>query len=285
LASFLLSETEETGMSGLLTAEQMASWDENGFVLLKGFYDAEREIAPIQQEVRELMGLVRQRMGVTVEGGSEFDEGLAEMARTCREGASLVYDSVKKLPSYIQLATCEKHARVARQVLRSAFVGFAPRGYGIRLDHPGEDKFLTQLHQDYTSQLGSPRGVVFWSPLRRVSREMGPVVLYPGSQRLGIQAIEKVGQGSYGLQIPNADELRRQFRATAPEVEVGDVVIMDYLLLHESSPNVSGHTRWAMISRYFDFTENVGAGYGWKGGLAEGNSFEKAHPELTIWKT
>ena len=272
-------------MRELLSAEQLASWDENGFLLIKGFYDRELEIAPIQQEVRELMALVRRRMGARLAGGEEFDEGLAEMAKTCREGASLVYDSVKKLPSYVQLATCEKHARVARQALRSSFVGFAPRGYGIRLDHPSEDKFLTQLHQDYTSQLGSPKGVVFWSPLRKVTREAGPVVLYAGSHRMGIQAIEKRGPGSYGLQLPNAGELRRRFPAAAPEVDVGDAVIMDYLLLHESSPNRSAQTRWAMISRYFDFTESVGAGYGWKGGLAEGNSFETVHPELTIWKT
>lgn len=36
-----------------------------------------------------------------------------------------------------------------------------------------------------------------------------------------------------------------------------------------------------MISRYFDFLDPVGISYGWKGGLQEGNSFEKIHPELS----
>jgi len=207
------------------------------------------------------------------------------MATNCRAQAAIVYDAMKRLPSYVQLTASAKHAEVAKQLLRSEFVGFAPRGYGIRLDHPGEDKFLTQLHQDYTSQLISPRGVVFWSPLRKVTKELGPVVLYPGSHKLGVQRIEKRGEGSYGLHLPNDEELRRQFTAIAPEPDVGDVVAVDYLLLHESSPNRSNRTRWAMICRYFDFHEETGIRHGWKGGLAEGNSFETIHPELTLWKT
>lgn len=266
-------------MSVRLSDEQLSFWDENGYLVLPGFYDKALEIGPIHGEVRQLMALMGQA------AGGEFDEGLAEMARNCRAKASRVYDALKRLPSYVQLATAGKHADVAKQLLRSTFVGFATRGYGIRLDHAGEDKFLTQLHQDYTSQLISPRGVVFWSPLRKVTAKLGPVVLYPGSHKLGVQRIEKRGEGSYGLHLPNEDELRRRFAAVAPEPDVGDAVIVDYLLLHESSPNRSGRTRWAMISRYFDFTEPVGRSYGWKGGLAEGNSFEQVHPELTDWKT
>jgi hypothetical protein len=36
-----------------------------------------------------------------------------------------------------------------------------------------------------------------------------------------------------------------------------------------------------MISRYFDFLDESGRSYGWKGGLQEGNSFENIHPELS----
>ena len=269
-------------MGDTLTAEQVRFWDDNGFLVLQGFYDLTREIEPIQNEIRKVMALVR---GEGECKGKEFDEGLAEMATNCRAQAAIVYDAMKRLPSYVQLTASAKHAEVAKQLLRSEFVGFAPRGYGIRLDHPGEDKFLTQLHQDYTSQLISPRGVVFWSPLRKVTKELGPVVLYPGSHKLGVQRIEKRGEGSYGLHLPNDEELRRQFTAIAPEPDVGDVVAVDYLLLHESSPNRSNRTRWAMICRYFDFHEETGIRHGWKGGLAEGNSFETIHPELTLWKT
>jgi ectoine hydroxylase-related dioxygenase (phytanoyl-CoA dioxygenase family) len=269
-------------MAELLTAEQKKHWDDNGYLVLKGFYDLESEIAPIQDDVRRVMQLVQGGSAHAAPRG-EFDEGLPEMARNCRGAASIVYDALKRLPSYVQLTVSPKHTAVARQLLCSSFVGFATRGYGIRLDHPGEDNFLTQLHQDYTSQLISPRGVVFWSPLRRVTKELGPVVLYPGSHKMGVQRIEKRGEGSYGLQLPNDDELRSRFAAVTPEPDVGDAVVMDYLLLHESSPNRSTHTRWAMICRYFDFTDPTGISHGWKGGLAEGNSFEKIHPELTIW--
>jgi ectoine hydroxylase-related dioxygenase (phytanoyl-CoA dioxygenase family) len=227
------------------------------------------------------MSIVRQQIGFPGDSQEEFDEGLAALAKSHRRQASIVYDAVKKIPSYVRLANCRKNEDLARQLLSSSFVGFAPRGYGIRLDHPGEDKYLTQLHQDYTSQLSSPRGVVLWSPLRKVTPALGPVKLYPGSHRTGIQPVEVTGSGSYGLRLRDEQEMRRRFVGVAPELNVGDVVAMDFLLLHESSPNQTDQTRWAMISRYFDFTEKVGASYGWKGGLAEGNSFAQVHPELT----
>lgn len=275
-------------MSKILSTEQLKQWNEDGFLLLKGFYSLEDEILPIQKEIYRLFTLMGERIGEKIQtetfSPEKFDDGLPYLVKANRAEASVAYDAVKKLPSYVHLASCEKHTVVAKELLESDFVGFAPRGYGIRLDHASEDKFLTQLHQDYTSQLGSPKGVVFWSPLRKVTKELGPVVLYPGSHKLGVLPIEKRGEGSYGLWLENEDQLRKKFDSVALEVDVGDVVIMDYLLLHESSPNRTTSTRWSMISRYFDFTNEVGRGYGWKGGLAEGNSFEAIHPELTTWK-
>ena len=110
---------------------------------------------------------------------------------------------------------------------------------------------------------------------------MGPVEFCPRSHKEGIFKVLKDGEGSYGLKIKDEQEVIKKFESTIPEVKAGDMVIINYLVLHRSSPNRSKYTRWAMISRYFDFLDPVGISYGWKGGLQEGNSFEKIHPELS----
>ena len=109
---------------------------------------------------------------------------------------------------------------------------------------------------------------------------MGPVAIYEQSHRLGILPIDVVERGSYGLQIHDP-QIATTMPRILPEVDISDVVIMGMLTLHESTPNRSDRTRWAMISRYFDFKEPIGCSHVWKGGLQEGRSFVEIHPELS----
>jgi len=123
------------------------------------------------------------------------------------------------------------------------------------------------------SQLCSPKGIVLWSPLRDVTLDMGPVRLCPSSHHDGIFPIVRDGGGSYGLKIKDEEKTIARYPSISPEVSIGDLVVIHFLTLHCSSPNRSRKTRWAMISRYFDFLEPTGISQSWKGGLQEGNSF------------
>ncbi len=259
------------------TKEAQEHFEHYGFLYVESFYDVENEIAPIQNRIRQLFELVLEEKSNPNEA---FDWLLARDRVNNRNAASVVYDAIKKVPEYVALASANKNTELAKHLLRSEFVGFAQRGFGVRMDHPHEDRLLTQLHQDYTSQLCSPHGIVIWSPLLHVSFDMGPVIIYPESHKLGILPIDVAGEGSYGLQLRDADSLRRNFKPIAPEVRPGDAVILHMLTLHESAPNRGTDTRWAMISRYFDFLHDTGRSHGWRGGLQEGNAFQRVHPEL-----
>ncbi len=268
------------------TAEETAFFQEYGYIYYKGFFDLQTEIEPVQHGIHDLLSRLLSIKGYSLErqGFSlgEFDSGLQELLKKDRAAVGQLYDMCKALPCYIALAAHKKHEIVSRALLGSSLVGFAPRGYGIRMDHPNEEKFLTQLHQDYISQLCSQHGVVFWSPLRHTDQPLGPVKIFLKSHKDGVFPIIKHEHSSKGLQIQNEDALRNRFECITPEVGVGDCVIIHYLTLHESSPNLTQKTRWAMLSRYFDFNHPSGAAYGWKGGIQEGNFFDQVHPELTV---
>lgn len=259
-------------------------FEAEGYLYVKKFLPAEG-LLQLQQEIHRLIGMFLEREGLSHEhkpfSPEEFDAGLPALLKKDRRLGALVYEAVKKVPSHVLLATDQRHVAATNYLLRTDFSGFAPRGWGLRLDHPSEDKYLTQLHQDYITQLCSPHGLVFWTPLRDVDAETGPVIGYPKSHTEGVFRIEVTGEGSQGLNIHNENDILKRYDPVCPEVSAGDCVIMDYLLLHRSSPNRSKRTRWALISRYFDFNEPVGREIGWIGGLQEGNSFEKVFPSLT----
>jgi hypothetical protein len=254
---------------------------EHGFLYIKKLYP-ESIFKSLLEEISKVIALIGEREGCSVVSfdSKEFDRGLKELLQKDRKLGGLIYEVVKKLPAHIQLASHPVHNEVCKMLMNMRFPGFAARGWGLRMDHPSEDTFLTQLHQDYVSQLGSSRGLVFWTPLRFVDALLGPLVIFPGSHKQGVFPINVRGKGSEGLQIADEPSVRAQFKSICPEVADGDTVVMDYMTLHESSPNRSTNTRWSLISRYFEFQDPVGRKIGWAGGIQEGSSFEELFPEL-----
>lgn len=264
--------------------EEAEFYREHGYLHVEGFYDCAAEVEPILKDIYRMIGLVCESQNIGIERApycpDEFDAGLPFLVQHRRSAVSMLYDAVKKLPSYIRLACAEKNDRYAQVLLGSSFVGFANRGYGIRMDNPNEDQYSTQLHQDYVSQLCSQNATVLWSPLRTVTNVLGPMTIHPGSHRSGVLPILKTAEGSRGLVLHNEAAIAKQFPRIAPNVDVGDCIFLDFLTLHESGRNSSNRTRWSMLSRYFDFTHASGRAIGWKGGLQDGGLFENMHPEL-----
>jgi hypothetical protein len=265
--------------------EEAGFYREHGYLYVEGFYDRETEVEPVRRDIYELLGLIGESHKIELNrglyNGDAFDEGLQQLVRDHRPVVGVLYDAVKKLPNYLRLACAEKNDRYCRAILGSSFVGFANRGYGIRMDNPNEDQYSTQLHQDYVSQLSSQNATVLWSPLRDVTPALGPMTIYPGSHKSGVFPIVKKASGSRGLVVKDEDEIAARYPHITPDVAVGDCVFLDFLTLHESGRNKSDKTRWSMLSRYFDFGHPSGRAIDWKGGLQDGTSFEVVHPEWT----
>ena len=86
--------------------------------------------------------------------------------------------------------------------------------------------------------------------------------------------------GAYALQLENGEELTSQYEQIAPLSEPGDLVLMDFLTLHQSGHNVSDRPRWTMQFRYFNFVDPMGIRISWAGSFASGQNFRDIVPEL-----
>jgi hypothetical protein len=279
----------------ILTQEEVKTFQRDGFLLVKGFYDIKRDIEPIWHAIHRIIGLVIKKYGLAIEqlpfSPETFDSGYMEMLAAQRSYASEVYDAVKQIPAFLRLVANYRHDLLLAQLRGTDMPGVAAAGYGIRIDNPFEERFRAPWHQDYPAQLRSMDGVVFWSPLVRMTSELGPVEFCVGSHKDGVVPVytrdpkHPDKQGAYSLILESEEARLARYPHATPLCEPGDVVLIDFLVLHTSGFNTSTRPRWSMQMRYFNFEDPTGIMIGWKGSYASGVDFSKIHPELCLDRT
>ena len=197
-------------------------------------------------------------------------------------------DGIKQIPAFMRLVSLEKNDKVFMQLRNVSTPAIAAAGYGIRIDNPYEEKYRSLWHYEYRDQLRSIDGIVFWSPLVKLTAQMGPVQICPKSHLDGLRRSyaqdpenpEKTG--AYAMRLENEDALIAQYGVVAPLSEPGDLVLMDFLTLHSSGVNISDRSRWSMQFRYFSFEAPSGISINWAGCVASGTQLKDIHPELVI---
>jgi len=273
-----------------LADEQVADFRRNGVVVIKGFYDLVADIIPIQKGIYEIIGLVINKYGLNIERppftSGEFDAGYQDVIAANRAYGAEIYDAVKQIPAFVRHVGSSRHENIFRELRPESIPAVAGGGYGVRIDNPGEEQFRANWHQEYPAQLRSLDGIVYWSPLVSITPDLGPVEFCLGSHVDGPVPVltrdprNSDKAGAYSLTLQNEDELLKRYEHVAPLTEPGDLVIIDFLVLHASGKNSANRSRWSMQFRYFNFNEPTGIKHGWKGSYAAGVDFRDVHPEL-----
>ena len=274
----------------IISSKEKSIFQSQGLVVLKNFYEKD-EIISVQKGLYDIIGQVALNFGFSNNRPffkpDEFDIYFLDYLKKNRKFASIVYDQVKQIPEFLNLMSTSRHVEVFKQLRVNSFPLVASGGYGIRMDHPNEDKFRAFWHQEYPAQLRSINGIVFWSPLVNMSPEIGPVSFLPKSHLEGpLRVFQDFGDpdqsrvGAYTLRLSQEDALLEKYTSTAPILEIGDVVCVDYLTVHASGFNRSNRTRWSMQYRYFDMAHESGRAFNWQGSYAGGVNFSDIHPNL-----
>ena len=275
----------------MITQFMYDEFHENGFLILPGFFH-DSIVEYIKREIYDIIGHIIARSGLNDRRqpfeGDKFDEYYREIISFDRSLGGLIYDAVKQIPAFVRLCADPKLEDLFLGLRLNSQPGLAAGGYGIRIDNPQEEKFRAPWHQEYPAQLRSLNGLVYWSPLVPVTEELGPVKIAVGSHKLGPLPVFKDDpenpekSGAYALTIGGIDDIVKRHQVVAPLTQPGDLLIMDFLLLHASGQNVSRRSRWSMQLRYFDFAEQTGIRHGWQKSFAGGGDFATVHPELVL---
>ncbi|MFC5448772.1 phytanoyl-CoA dioxygenase family protein [Paenibacillus aestuarii] len=277
-------------LKSILSKDQVNQFFKDGFLKIESFYDKQKDIEPIQYHIYCIIGLLLKKYNIDFQqlpySSLDFDSGYQELIAADRKIGGEVYDALKHVPSFLRLVCNEKHDAIVAQLRQTTLPGIANGGYGIRIDNPKEEKYRAGWHQDYTSQFRSLDGIVFWSPLIKITEELGPVQLCTGSHKDGLVPVHAQDprypdkSGAYGLVFKDEANLVRRYPIAAPLSEPGDLILIDYQTIHASGYNNSNRSRWSMQMRYFNYEEPTGIRIGWKGSFAAGNAIKEIHPEL-----
>ncbi len=266
-----------------LSAADRAEFAANGVLVLRQFHDVATEIAPIQRALAKIVDLVGSRHGVVLPRFSDdpalFDAAYGALLAADRRYAAEVYELAKQIPDFLRLVSSERSERLFKELRATDIAGIGVGSYGIRIDNPREEKFRSQWHQEFLFQPQSIDGVVFWTPLVPVTPEMGPVVVCVGSHRDGLCRYRKGGAydgkpGPYQIGLLDEAEVVSRYPQVAPLTELGDLILMDFLTIHQSGHNVSSRSRWSVQSRFFNFRDPTGMKIGWRSAVTAGTDIE-----------
>ncbi|MBL1210717.1 phytanoyl-CoA dioxygenase family protein [Geminocystis sp. GBBB08] len=276
-----------------LTSAQIETFNQDGFLIIKNFYDLKTEIEPIQYGIHEIINILINKYQLNIKkkeafNSDKFDNGYQEIIAYDRKIGGEIYDAVKQIPAFVRLVASSKNEQLFQELRQTNLAGLAAGGYGIRIDNPHEEQYRAPWHQDYPAQLRSINGLVFWSPLVKMTTELGLVKFCVGSHKDGLVRVHTkdpknpLKTGAYALILEDEKNLINRYPQIAPLSEPSDLIILDYLVIHSSGFNVGNRSRWTMQMRYFDFLESSGIKISWKGAFAQGNQLQQIHPELVI---
>lgn len=278
--------------NSLISNSQIEQFKRDGFLILKSFYDAQGEIGKIQFGIWGIIRLMIKKYNLSIVqdefNPNTFDSGYQEMIAINRRFGAEVYDAIKQIPSFMRLVCKETNEELFKQIRQTNLAGIGKGSYGIRIDNPHEEKFRATWHQDYLAQFGSEDGLVFWSPLKKLYQEMGPVQFCIGSHVDGVVPVYTHDKrntdksGAYALVMESELERIKRYSLASPLSEPGDLILIDFLTIHASGYNVSNESRWSMQFRYFNFNHQSGIDMGWRGGYANGITLHDVLPQYVL---
>ena len=219
--------------SGPLNQNQVSEYEENGFVLAKGFFDS-AEIGLLRRAAKEDRALDQHSFG-----RGDGEGGTVRLSLWNHPGDTL----------YGMFARCESIVNSAEKLLGGEVYHYHSK---MIMKDPKVGGAWT-WHQDYGYWYQN--GVLF--PLLcsasiavdAATRENGCLQVIRGSHGLG--RIDHVLTGDQaGADMARVNEILERMELVYVEMDPGDTLFFDCNLLHRSDQNHSDQPRWSMICCY-----------------------------------
>lgn len=279
-----------------ITESQKSSFKREGFLLIKSFYKFEM-IKSLQDDIRSLLCIIMKRFDLEnlldeIEA-MPYEMFYTKFVKVCPQAHKVLYDSIKNLPSFLQIVTNLESLSLVRKLLSEQLIGIAARSYGVRIDMPFDREYLTDWHQDFHFHCRSKKGVVLWTPLVDIDFAIGRLQVLPESHQEGVLPLliernGKIREGQFtrlanSVKIKGIESLLTKYEVFEVVCQPGDLLIFDYNLIHKSGINNSQSTRFSVQARYFVFDDDWGIKNGWKGSITSNIQYSEIIPEYIEW--
>lgn len=236
-----------------------------------------------QSDIRRLIALRAGASPIPAAEEEDFDAGFLALNRVNRSHGGVIYNACRRLLPVHELSASRRLAQISQALMKTQTV-ISSNLKAVRIDHPSEDKYLFDWHQDYPYIQDSEDSVVYWIPLHDVDERHGCLIVAPGSHKGGLRRVKIVdphnrnqsGAKTIALENPSEPE---NFETLSLPIRFGEVLVLSTLLLHRSQPNRSRRARWTIQIRHGNFENEKAITRDWPGGMIEGVGFWEHHPE------
>jgi ectoine hydroxylase len=217
-----------------LSAEQVAQFNKDGYVLMKGLFDEEEA------------GLLR--------AIAKADRALASDARGAMDAQGdetrlAVRNTLSQNDIYSAIVRCPRMVNAMEQFLEGEVYHYHHKMM-LKESHVGG---AWEWHQDYGYWYNNgclyPLMASCMIAVDRATRENGCLQVLRGSHHLGRIDHGEVGRQT-GADAERVAEIMKRFERVYCELDPGDAVYFHCNLLHRSDANHSEHPRWSLICCY-----------------------------------
>jgi len=270
------------GSHGSLTAEQVATYDAEGYLVMPGLLDVQ-ELAPAQAALTEKVDLIAAEL---VAAGLISDSLADEPFRT---RLARLFDGLDpqhfltfgrswrdRIAGYHTLMSNTKILDAVESLIGSEI--FSNPVYNVRPKVPRVAAGAVPWHQDksYWPDANSNPVITVWISLVDATLENGCLHVLPRTQRHRVMEFHAETYSGTGFLEVDESQLRQLTagRATPLPVAAGSAILFNDRLVHSSTPNNSDHVRWSIDLRYQPTDQDAMSAYG-AGFLAR----SRRHPE------
>jgi ectoine hydroxylase-related dioxygenase (phytanoyl-CoA dioxygenase family) len=246
------------GNRGTLTPEQVAEYDERGFLVLPGLLD-DSDLAPVRDAMMRKVDQIAAELLANglIEQLSETEPFRTRLARIfdgLRAGDFVAYGRSwrDRLPGYHTLMSNPKILDAVESLIGPEI--FSNPVYNVRPKVPKVAAGAVPWHQDksYWPDANSNPVITVWLSLVDATRENGCLHVLPRTQRQRVLSFHAETYTGTGYTEIDEKHLRllTDGRAEALPVAAGTAILFNDRLVHSSTPNNSDHVRWSVDLRY-----------------------------------
>jgi phytanoyl-CoA hydroxylase len=242
---------------GKLTAEQLAIYDTQGYLVIPHLLD-EAELAPVHQAMTQKVDQIAADLladGLICDPLSEepFDLRLARLFEHLTEKDFLRYGRSwrDRLPGYFNLMTNPKILDVVESLIGPEI--FANPVYNVRPKVPKVAAGIVPWHQDKSYWSDAQAAPVFtvWIPLVDASYENGCLHVIPGTHKRRLLSHHNEHYSGTGYAELDDEHLHEPKTEIVPvPIDAGGAIIFNDRFIHSSTANNSNHVRWSVDLRY-----------------------------------
>ncbi len=242
-------------LTGLLSAEQVAFYEREGYLLLPDLLN-EDDLAAVKAEMNAKVEQIAQDLlanGLVTDTRSDspFQYRLAELFDGLTDAHFLKFGRSwrDRLPGYFDLMANPKILDAVESLIGPEL--FANPVYNTRPKVPGVAAGAVPWHQDrsYWPDANANPVITVWVALVDADEVNGCLHVIPGTHKTQLFTHHKESLTGTGYTEVNEEFIKTR-RAVMLPVPAGGALLFNDRCVHMSTPNRSDHVRWSVDLRY-----------------------------------